>query len=528
MTGSSFEDFFATAFGPNVVTWHAKGAGATEAPAADVRTESRRRCPRPAGLRTRKRATARATKGETHLVEWKESWRDEYLRWLCGFANADGGTLIIGKNDHGEPVGAPDANRLLVDLPNKIRDTLGLVVPVRALTRKGKTLVEVEIEASPTPISYRGEYHFRSGSTKQQITGNALSAFLLRKLGRHWDSAPVPGVTVKSLSSVALKRFKEHAREGERLPPKALTLARHELVERLRLTEAGMLKRAALLLFHEDPERWFTGAYVKIGMFRNESDLAYHDEVHGDLFTQMDQTIELLLTKYMVAWISYRGLQRLEKFPIPREALREAVLNALIHKDYGSGTPIQIRVHRDRLWIWNPGALSPTWTAQTLLAPHVSIPPNPDIASTFFRAGLIEAWGRGYEKIRDACREAGTSEPTVEYDGGGVWLRWAWQVPDEPPETPTQSQIGSELESGLESQLESRVLVALVDAPLGKAAIARVLGQRQPSGPLHVTIRRLVEDGSLALTLPDKPNSRLQKYRLTAAGKARLAKGRTT
>lgn len=132
-------------------------------------------------------------------------------------------------------------------------------------------------------------------------------------------------------------------------------------------------------------------------------------------------------------------------------------------------------------------------------------------------------WGRGYEKIRDACRKAATPEPTVEYDGGGVWLRWSWQVPDEPRETPTQSQPGSELEPELESQLESRVLVALVDALLGKAAIARLLGQRQPSGPLHVPIQRLVEAGSHALTLPDKPNSRLHKYRLTPGGKAQVA-----
>lgn len=90
------------------------------------------------------------------------------------------------------------------------------------------------VEASPTPISYKGEYHVRSGSTKQQLTGNAFSTFLLRRFGRHWDDAPVPNV--------------------------------------------GMLKRAALLLFHEDPERWVTGAWVKLGMFRGGADLAYHDD----------------------------------------------------------------------------------------------------------------------------------------------------------------------------------------------------------------------------------------------------------
>ena len=116
---------------------------------------------------------------ETHLIEWKASWRDDYLRWLYGFANADGGTLIIGRNDEGVAVGATDAERLLVDLPNKIRDTLRIIPPVRAVDAKGKMLVEIEVEPSPTPISYRGEYHFRPGSTKQHLTGNALSAFLL-------------------------------------------------------------------------------------------------------------------------------------------------------------------------------------------------------------------------------------------------------------------------------------------------------------------------------------------------------------
>ncbi len=279
-------------------------------------------------------------------------------------------------------------------------------------------------------------------------------------------------------------------------------------MQKLRLTENGMLKRAALLLFHEDPERWVTGAYVKIGMFRSGADLAYHDEVHGDLFSQMDKTIELLLTKYMVAWITYRGITRLETYPIPEDALREALLNALIHKDYGSGTPIQIRVQPDRLWIWNAGLLPPSWTAQTLFAPHISHPHNPDIASTFFRAGLIEAWGRGYERIVEACRSAGSPEPTIEYDGNGVWVKWAWT-------NPSRASVS-------QSQLEMRVLMALAAAPLGKSDIASTLGQRQPSGSLHATIRRLVDEGFLALTLPNKPSSRLQRYRLTAVGNARL------
>lgn len=123
--------------------------------------------------------------------------------------------------------------------------------------------------------------------------------------------------------------------------------------------------------------------------------------------SQMEQTVELLRTKYMVTWISYRGLQRLETFPIPREALREAVLNALIHKDYSSGTPIQIRVYRNKLRIWNPGQLPPTWTADKLLQPHDSRPPNPDVASTVLSCGAHRSMGTRLRRFETRATEAG-------------------------------------------------------------------------------------------------------------------------
>jgi ATP-dependent DNA helicase RecG len=142
-----------------------------------------------------------------------------------------------------------------------------------------------------------------------------------------------------------------------------------------------------------------------------------------------------------------------------------------------------------------------------LLQPHDSRPSNPDVANTFFRAGLIEAWGRGYEKIRDACHEAGAPAPEVEFDGG-VRLLWQRRIPDD---TVSSSQV--------ESPVESQVLAALLTGPLGKTELARALGRNRPSGQLHEAVRRLVQRGAITPTIPEKPNSRLQKYRLTAAGK---------
>lgn len=119
-----------------------------------------------------------------------------------------------------------------------------------------------------------------------------------------------------------------------------------------------------------------------------------------DLFTQARQTIDLLLTKYLKAAISYQGIQRVEFSPLPEEALREAVLNALIHHDYAVGAPIQIRACADRLSTWNPGELPEGWSVATLLRPHASRPYNPLAARAFFRTGEIEAWGRGVLRVR--------------------------------------------------------------------------------------------------------------------------------
>lgn len=303
----------------------------------------------------------------------------------------------MGRNNRGEVVGVPDASRLLEELPNKVRDLLGIIVEVDLRSEGGREYLEIVTPAYPSPISYRGHYYQRSGSTLQELKGAALDRFLLRRYGRTWDGAPLPGVAVKDLSRSATKRFRQLAANSDRLNAAALREPDNKLLTRLKLFEDKYLKRAAVLLFHPDALAFVTGAFVKIGFFRSQSDLVYHDEVNGDLFSQVQQTQDLLLTKYLKAAVTYEGIVRVERFPVPREALREAVLNALIHRDYMVPVSVQIRVYDDKLVLWNPAVLPEGWTQKTLLAPHQSHPPNPDLANTFFRAGEIEShylWGR--------------------------------------------------------------------------------------------------------------------------------------
>jgi ATP-dependent DNA helicase RecG len=359
---------------------------------------------------------------ENQTIEWKQSWRDEYLKWICGFANAQGGTLVIGKNDKGEVTGLSNASILIEEIPNKIRDILGMIVPVNMYSKNGKEWLEIVIDPYPSPISYKGEYHYRSGSTKQVLKGAALDRFLLNRQGRHWDGVPVPYVAVGDLDVDAIDDFRRLAARSQRISKDVLGEPAPDLLDKLHLLDRDYLKRSTVLLFHPDPERFITNAYVKIGFFENNIDLHHQDEVHGCLFTQIHQTIDILKAKYLKALISYEGLQRIETYPVPEPALREAILNALVHKDYASAVPIQISVYPDKLMIWNPGQLPSGWTVERLFAKHASQPFNPEIANTFFRAGLIEAWGRGIERIMTACAASGLAHPELELEQTGLWV----------------------------------------------------------------------------------------------------------
>ena len=230
------------------------------------------------------------------------------------------------------------------------------------------------------------------------------------------------------------------------------------------LTEGHYLKRAATLLFHSDPEKFTTGACIKIGFFRTDSDLLYHDVIEGDLLTQAEKTIDVLLTKYLRAGISYQGTQRLERFPVPEPALREALINAIAHKDYGALIPTQISVYDHKLIIWNAGQLPPDWSLARLMTKHPSQPANPDIAHTLFLAGKIEAWGRGIDLIRHTCAAYGSPEPQFACDSAGFWVEFPFlKVDDAPNAAELVSENG--LGNGLGDSTPSRLLLLIKTRP---------------------------------------------------------------
>ncbi len=437
---------------------------------------------------------------ESQNIEWKESWRDEYIRWICGFANAQGGKLIIGKNDKGAVVGVANAKKLLEDIPNKIKDILGIVVDVNLRREKGKDLIEIVVEPYPYPVSYKGEYYYRSGSTKQELKGAALDKFLLEKQGKRWDAVPVPRVALGDLQKDAFELFRSKAAKSGRVSDEVLAESNASLIENLNLKEGRYLKRAALLLFSSDPEKWVVGAYIKIGFFRTDADLLYQDEIHGNLFVQAEKAMDLLLTKYLRAAISYEGINRVERYPFPKAALREALLNAIVHKDYSGGSPIQISVYEDKIYFWNDGQLPDLWTVAQLLAKHASKPFNPLIANAFFRAGMIESWGRGIEKIRHECKAAGVPPPAYRTDTSGLMVQFTAQT-KMTEKTPVKM---SGQMSGQMSEETTKQIITLLksDGKLTSAALALRIGKSDRT--IERNLRKMRESGIIEHIGPNK------------------------
>ncbi len=354
---------------------------------------------------------------EQQNTEYKSTWHDDYLKWVCGFANAQGGVIFIGKDNNGNVVGIDDYKRLMDDIPNKIRNAMGITVEVNLQEEDGKRFIEIVTLPYTVPVSLRGRYYFRSGSTKQELTGNSLNEFLLKKSGKTWDDVIEPRATFDDIDETAVAKFLLMAKEKGRLP-EVDGLSTEQLFDKLRLTENGQLKRAALVLFGKDPGKFYPSIYVRIGRFKDELDLIFQESEEGNIINLYQAVLNQINHKFIIKNITFEGMHRIETPEYPREAMREAILNALVHRNY-VGAHTQIRVYDDKITFWNEGSLQSPLTIESLKRPHSSRPRNVLIADVCFKGGLIDAWGRGTIKIIEACKQVGLPEPEImERDGG--------------------------------------------------------------------------------------------------------------
>jgi len=353
---------------------------------------------------------------ESQNIEFKTSWHDDYLKIISAFANTGGGKLYIGIDDNGNIVDIKEAKKLLEVLPNKIRNKLGLTVSLNLFKKDNKEYMEIDVKPASFPVSCGGKFYIRSGSTVQELIGQELTNFLLEKSGTTWDEVIEERATLENINPSSIEKFKSLATD------KISSIVQDKnwqlVLEKLNLVSNGKIKRAGILLFGRDPQKFYLQSIVKIGRFKTPEEILFHDLIEGNLFEQMEKSLEILKSKYLISKIEFQGIHRKEKLEYPYEALREAIINALIHRDYLGTSHIQIRVYDDKLVIMNEGKLPPELSVEKLKIEHSSKPRNPLLASVFYLAGFIESWGSGTLKIIKTCKDEGLLEPDFENDRG--------------------------------------------------------------------------------------------------------------
>lgn len=309
-----------------------------------------------------------------------------------------------------------------------------------------------------------------------------------------------------------------------------------ELLVHLNLLHADVPTHAAMLLFGRQPQRYLISSEIKCAHFHGTEvakPIPSYQVYKGNVFQLVDQAVDFVLSKINLA-VGTRaaGTQVPVSYELPPDAVREAIVNAVAHRDYTSTGSVQVMLFADRLEVWNPGTLSPSLTLQQLREPHGSFPANPLLAEPLYLAKYIERMGTGTRDMIRLCREAGLREPQFAIRDGFVQTLWrpAPEVTTQDKERETKALEELAVCLGLPTtqvtmqvaEQVAKVLRAAVD-PAPREQLQEAMGLQNREHFRQTYVEPLLTGGWLERTVPDKPTSRLQKYRLTAKGRAWLA-----
>ena len=345
-----------------------------------------------------------------------------------------------------------------------------------------------------------------------------------------FDAAVCPDTGLKDISKTNVMGFLNLARSSRGLPLEAKTDV-ETLLSHLRLLKKGKPTNAAILLFGKEPQRFIYSSEVKCAHFHGimvQKPIPFYQVYKGNLFELVDQSVNFVLSKIdRAVGTRAQSVQAPVEYEIPPEAIREAIVNAIAHRDYNSTASVQVMLFSDRLEVWNPGTLPPALTLESLLKPHGSYPRNPLIAEPLYLAKYIERMGTGIGDMVDQCRNAGLPDPEFRLTDGFITI--LHRKPGIAFESVggVNPQIGTSLglswdQVGTKTGLSPEEVMSTLSFCSTAKAIQDIQKEFKWSNRTKFRnrfINPLLREGLLEMTIPDKPNSRLQKYRLTANGK---------
>ena len=255
-----------------------------------------------------------------------------------------------------------------------------------------------------------------------------------------FDATFCRNASIEDLDEERISRFLVLARRGRNFPLPAETPP-IEVLEHLNLLDKGRPTNAAVLLFGKQPQRFLITSEVKCAHFHGfevAKPIPSYQVYKGTVFDLVDQAKDFVLSKIDL-WVGTRehSTQVPTKYEIPQEVVAEAIVNAIVHRDYTSNASVQVMLFRDRLEVWNPGTLPPTLTLEKLRGPHASVPHNPLLAEPMYLTKYIERMGTGIRDMIRRCKNAGLPEPEIRIDGGF----WVLTIPRKKPEQGALSEL---------------------------------------------------------------------------------------
>lgn len=281
---------------------------------------------------------------------------------------------------------------------------------------KGKRVISVKVIHPGYPVSYEGRYYERVGNTTREMDPEKLRALLLR--GKPWDSLTTE-ISLDEIDADTVRHFTQLAVDCNRLTDISLNDAPEVVLKKLGFIIDGKLTNGAVLLFGKDPQKYFINLCTRIGRFKTETTVIDDKWAKGNLFRQYEETVNIIKQHISVRY-EIEGFERRDIWEYPLEAIREALLNALIHRDcFNIANFITIKVYDDHIWFANPGRLPEGITVDELKKPHDSFLRNPLLAKAFYLSGNIEQYGRGTVRMVEWLKEVGLPEPEYKEELGG-------------------------------------------------------------------------------------------------------------
>jgi predicted HTH transcriptional regulator len=335
-----------------------------------------------------------------------------------------------------------------------------------------------------------------------------------------FDAAVCMKATLEDLDEARMRRFVRTAR-GARGFPLDEDVPAVELLTHLQLLDKGRPTNAAVLLFAKQPQRFLLTSEVKCAHFHGVTvakPIPSYQVYKGNLFELVDQAVDFILSKINL-WVGTRkdGPQVPVEYEIPKEVVTEAIVNAVAHRDYTSNGSVQVMLFADRFEVWNPGALPAALTLADLRRPHGSIPGNPLVAEPLYLAKYIERMGTGTGDMIQRCRQAGLEEPVFTQSGGFVI-----SIRRKAPIGEVTDQVADQVTDQVTDQVVALVQVIGSETVSAATIRGRLQLKHRPTFSANY-LHPSLEAGVVEMTSPESPNSRSQKYRLTAKGRALLS-----